>query len=114
MSHPWQHAISDADMRLRLEALRASLSKQTTPELTDSKCILVVAEPMPRDGTEPDIGEARTVVVTALDAETGCSADDQGIKVRIRKQCRSRYPDQNIHCRDRRRIAHQGEINNLL
>ena len=77
MSHPWQNAISDADVSLSLEALRAAFFKQIKAELTESKCILVVAEPMPRDGTEPDIGEARTVVVTALDAETGGSADDQ-------------------------------------
>src|SRR5580658_5108952 len=107
MSHPWQDAISETYMSRNIKAPRATLFKQIIGELTESKCILVVAEPMPCDGAKPDIVEARSVVVAVFDTETRCSADDQSIKIRIRKQCGSQHPSQNIQSRDRRGIAHQ-------
>src|SRR5580700_3574314 len=49
-----------------------------------------------------------------LNAETNRPADDQGIKSRIRKHRRRHKPGQNVQSRDRRRVAHQGEVNDIL
>ena len=42
-------------------------------------CILEIAEFVPRYAAEPNIVEARGVVVTALDAETHRQTDDRGM-----------------------------------
>ena len=84
MFHPWHADYCEREISSSLEALQATFFNQVIAELTESKCILVIAEPMPRDGAKPDIAEARTVVVTVLNAETNRPADDQGKKIRIR------------------------------
>ena len=114
MLHPWHDAICESGIGRSLEALQTTLFNQIIAELTESKCILVVAEPMPRYEAKPNIVDARTVVVAVLDAETNRPADDQGKKIRIRKQCRAQYLGQNIQSRDRRGVAHQGEVHNFL
>ena len=72
----------EGDIGRSLEAFQATLFNQIIAELAESKCIPVVAEPMPRYEAKPNIVEARTVVVTVLDAETNRPADDQGKKIR--------------------------------
>src|SRR5208282_2143720 len=49
---------------------------------------LEVVEMWAGDHAKPYIGEARTVAVAMLQAEVNRPADNQGKKVRIRKQCR--------------------------
>ena len=63
---------------------------------------------------KPYIGEAGTVAVAMLEAEVNRPADSQGNKVRIRKQCRWQDLGQHIQGRERRGVAHQGQLNELL
>src|SRR5215470_14606469 len=60
------------------------------------------------------IGNTRTVAVAPLEADIDRPAGDQGNKVRIRKQCRWESLGQNVQRRQGRRIAHQGQLDELL
>ena len=106
--------ISEAHIGPGLEALQPAFFDQFIAEPAESKSGLVVAEVRSGDHAKPYIGEARTVAVAALEAEIDRPADDQGRKVRIRKQGRRQDLGQNIQGREGRRVAHQGQINELL
>src|SRR5215510_8476784 len=60
------------------------------------------------------IGNTRTVAVAPLKAEIDRPAGDQGNKVCIRKQCRWESLGQNVQRRQGRRIAHQGQLDQVL
>src|SRR5271154_6059052 len=114
MFHPWHDHGRERVPGRGLDAFQTTLFDQIIAELSESKRVPVITQPMSCYVADVNINEARTVVVTTLNAETNCPADNQCGKVRIRKQCRSRYSGQNIQSRNRRRIAHQRKVNNLL
>src|SRR6516165_311271 len=83
-------------------------------EATESKSGLVVAKVRSGDQAKGHIGGARTVAVALLEAEINRPTDGQGEKIRVRKQCRRKDLGQNIHGREGGRVAHQGQLNELL
>ena len=92
MFRPWHDVTSEDHIGPGLEALQAAFFDQFIAEPTESKSGLVVAEMWSGYHAKPYIGEARTVAVAMLEAEINRPADDQGKKVRIRKQCRLARP----------------------
>jgi len=88
MFRPRHDVVSEARIGPGLEPLQAAFLDQFVAEATESKSGLVVTEVRPSYDTKPYIGEARTVAVAMLEAEVNRPADNQGKKVRIRKQCR--------------------------
>src|SRR5271165_3845284 len=114
MFRPWHDVVSEASVGPGLETLQAAFIDQFVAETTESKSGLVVAEVRSSYDTKPYVGEARTVTVPPLQAEIDRPTDGQGKKVRIRKQCRRHDLGQNIQSRERCRVAHQGQLNELL
>ena len=51
---------------------------QIMAEPAESESGLIVAEARPGEHAKPNVGEARTVTVAALEAEIDCPTDDQG------------------------------------
>ena len=88
MFRPGHDIVSETCIGPGLEALQAAFLDQFVAEATESKSGLVVVEMWTGDHAKPYIGEARTVAVAMLEAEVNRPADNQGKKVRIRKQCR--------------------------
>ena len=97
-----------------LEALQAAFFDQFIAEPPESKSSLVVAEVRSGYHARTYIGDARTVAVAMLEAEIDRPTDGQGKKIRIRKQCRRTDLGQNIQSREGCRVAHQGQLNELL
>src|SRR3984893_13315486 len=114
MFRPRHNKISKAHIGPGLEAPQAAFFDQFIAKPTESKSGLVVVEMWAGYHAKPYIGEARTVAVAILDAEVNRPADSQGKKVRIRKQCRWQDLGQHIQGRERRRVAHQRQLNELL
>src|SRR5262249_1795517 len=114
MSRPWCDVISKDHIGSSLEALQSTLFDQVIAEPTESIASLVIGEARSRYHSKVYIGNTRTIAVAALEAEIDCPAGDQGMKVRIRKQCRGQSLGQNIQRREGRRIAHQGQLAELL
>src|ERR1700726_3547041 len=88
MLRPGHDKISKAYIGPGLEAPQAAFFDQFIAKPTESKSGLVVVEMWAGYHAKPHIGEARTVAVAMLEAEVNSPADNQGKKVRIRKQCR--------------------------
>jgi len=106
MSRPYHEVSSDGHIGPGLEAPQPSSFDQFIAELAGSKSGLVVAEMRSGGHSKARIGKARTVAVTLLEAEIDHPTDDQVNKVQVRKCCRRQDLGQNIHCRERSRIAH--------
>src|SRR5262245_43114630 len=114
MSRPWDDEIFEAHIGACLEPIQTGFFAQFIAEPTESKSSLVVAEVRTSYHAKPYVGLGRTVAVAMLEAEVNSPADSQGNKVRIRKQCRRQDLCQYIESRDGRRVAHQGQLNELL
>src|SRR6266404_2423252 len=114
MFRPWHHVTCEDHIGPGLEALQAAFFDQFVAKPAESKSGLVVAEVRSGYLTKPSIGNTRTVPVAPLDAEIGSPADGHRKKVRIRKQSRRQDFDQNVQRRQGLRIAHQGQLNELL
>src|SRR5262249_5773751 len=114
MSRPWRDVISKDHIGSSLKALQSALFDQVIAEPTKSRTSLVIAEARSGYHCKVYIGNTRTVAVAPLEAEIDRPAGDQGMKVRIRKQCRWQSLGQNIQRRQGRRIAHQGQRDELL
>ena len=114
MFRPWHDEISETHIGACLEPIQTGFFDQFIAEPTESKSSLVVAEVRTSYHAKPYVGGARTVAVAMLEAEVNCPADGQRSKVRIRKQCRRQDLGQYIQSRDGRRVAHQGQLNELL
>ena len=114
MFRPWHNVTSEDHIGPGLEALQAAFFDQFIAEPTESKSGLVVAEVRSSYLTKPYIGDARTVAVATFEAEIDRPADDQGKKVRVRKQCRRQDLGQNVQSCEGCRVAHQGQVNELL
>src|ERR1700756_4897398 len=83
MSHPGKDKTSEHHIGPGLKALQSTLFDQVTAEPTEAKGGLVVAEERPSDRAKSYIGGARTIAVTALEAEINRPAQDQAKKVHI-------------------------------
>src|SRR5262249_3755776 len=83
-------------------------------DLTESKCRLVVPEARSGNPAERDIGEARRVAVAALEAEIDRSADGQNVQIPIAKKSRRYDLGQNVDGRERVRVGHQRQIQDIL
>src|SRR5262249_39273606 len=113
-SRPWRDVIANDHIGSSLKALQSTLLDQLITESTESRASLVVAEARSGYHGKVYIGDTRTVAVALLEAEIDCPAGDQGMKVRIREQCRWESLGQNVQRRQGRRIAHQGQLDELL
>src|SRR6476660_3809031 len=87
MFRPGHDKISKTHIGPGLEAPQAAFFDQLIAKPAESKSGLVVVEMWTGDHAKPYIGETRTVAVAMLEAEVNRPADNQGKKVRIRKQC---------------------------
>src|SRR6478752_5354535 len=87
---------------------------QIMAEPAESESGLIVAEARPGEHAKPNVGEARTVTVAALEAEIDRATDDQGKQVRIRMQARWSELGQNINSREGYRVAHQRQLDQIL
>ena len=105
---PWHDVTSEIHIRPCLRTLQVAFFDQFIAELTESKSGLVVAEVWAGYHAQAHTGEGRTVATAMLEAEINHPTNDQRIKIRVRKSCRWQDLGQNIHCREGRRIAHQG------
>src|SRR6202022_4568172 len=88
MFRPGHDKISKAHVGPGPEAPQAAFFDQFIAKPAESKSGLVVVEMWAGNHAKPYIGEARTVAVAMLEAEVDRPADNQGKKVRVRKQCR--------------------------
>src|SRR5262245_22762529 len=79
MTGPGNDRGSEHVMGCRLEALPAALLAQFIANPTEAVSCLVVPELGASDGSQPDIGVARSFAVPTLDAETDRAAVDQAV-----------------------------------
>src|SRR4029077_11640483 len=86
MFRPGHDKISKAHIGPGLEAPQSAFFDQFIAKPAESTSGCVVVEMWTGDHAKPYIGEARTVAVAMLEAEVNRPADNQGKKVRIRKQ----------------------------
>src|SRR5262249_45409622 len=112
--HPGCDERGKKQKRRRLKTLQAAAFYKFKPDLTKSKCRLVVAEPLYRDPSQYDIGERRRVTVAALKAEVHRFASGQGIQVLIRLSCGNHDSGQNFHGRKSLGIAHRRQVGGIL
>src|SRR5262249_27469196 len=114
MSRPWRDVIAKNHIGSSLKALQSALLDQLIAEPTELRASLVVSEARSGYHGKGYIDDTLTVPVAPLEAEIDRPAGDQGMKVRIRKQCRWERLGQNVQRRQGRRIAHQRQIDELL
>src|SRR5215468_7848665 len=114
MSRPWRDVIPKDHIGSSLKALQSTLFDQVIAEPTKLRASLVVAKARSRDHGKVYIGNTRTVAIASLETEIDRPAGKKGMKVRVRKQCRWKSLDQNVQRRQGRRIAHQGQLDELL
>src|SRR5262245_59221819 len=88
MARPGRDVISKDHIGSGLKALQSALFDQVIAEPTELRASLIVAETRSGYHSKVYIGNTRTVAVAPLEAEIDRHAVGQGMKVRIRKQCR--------------------------
>src|SRR5258707_6402618 len=114
MFRPWHDLTSETRIDPVLEPLQTAFFDQFITELAEAKSGLVVAKVRSGYHAKPYISDARAIAVATLEAEIHRPTDGQGGKVRVRKLCRWQDLGQNIQSRERCRVTHQGQLNELL
>src|SRR5262249_40194245 len=97
-----------------LEALRPEAFYEYQADPTESKCRLVVSEGQYGGSAQHDIGEARRLVVAALEAEIDSSECGQAAEVFIPNSGRKHNSGKNFASRERLRVAHLRRIGDIL
>ena len=87
---------------------------QVQPELSEAKPGPVIAKIRPEDHTKPDVGEARSVAITVLEAEIRHPADHKTEQILVGKQRGRHDRGEDVHCRSPFGVSHRRQINELL
>src|SRR5271165_3107675 len=102
--------------RSRLEALKFRLLRKLTTQARKSKTSGIVAEMRPGEYSKLPIGDTRGVAVallkTEIDGSAGCQ--DKQIEIARRPERRGCEFYQNVDCRDRCRVIHRMQLNEVL
>ena len=114
MRRPRHEEGAEAHVGPGLVTLEPALFDQLIAKPAELSCGLVLVEVSCRDQTEPYVGDTGSVAIAVLEAEIDLPARDQGMQVCIREECGGREPCQNVERRERRRIAHHGQIDQAL
>ena len=115
MSGPGKNTASKVHICPGLETRQPAPLDKVKAELAEAiDGAPIIAEGWAGNHGEPYIDAARSVAVAALEAEIDRSAGDQADQVCICIKCRQADLGQNVHCRDGRRVTHQGQLDQRL
>src|SRR5262245_54370285 len=114
MPCPRHHHRREDEMGSRLEPLPSAFLDELISDPTDAIPRPVVTESRAGDGSQPDIGVARGIAVTTLEAEIDCAAVDQGHEIAVSGLCGCCEFGQDVERGERRRVAHYWQFHQFL
>src|ERR1700722_10877527 len=111
----WDQEMREQHIGPRLETLQPTSLDQLAPDLTETRSGFVITESVTRDEAKSYIDVARTVTVTALEAEIRRPAYGEGMKICLHQRERSGCNlGQNVNRREGCWISHQRQLQHIL
>ena len=111
---PWHDQVPEHDIDAGLEALQSASFDQLVPQATEFERGLVLAEACTGNDRQPLVGQARSIAVAALEGQIDRVGDDEHFAVLVSTRPRRFHLVQDVHGRQRSRIAHQRQFDKVI